>query len=409
VPRTASHCLALESKEAWKGVAAVAARITLPKDRLRRASLCMSLLYSGRAVFADGFVSTTRGAKLAAPFVVEESGHVGNLLTPWRCGIIGGRFRQKMTVKSTKARPSNDVRRASARRQRALALHQGYKSKNVAGSIYLGDALDFMRSLPSQSAGIIFLDPPFNLGKVYGSDGPKSDLRPEAEYSGWMCQVLDESVRVLEQGGTLYLYHMPIWGIRFGAQLEKKLQLRHWVAISMKNGFVRGRRLYPAHYSLLMLSKGAPTVLNRPKTAPAECRHCGKYIKDYGGYRSIIEEKGINLSDFWDDVSPVRHARRKNRTANELPPIIFDRVMQISSQPGSLYVDPFAGSGGGVVAAVAAGMSFAACDIVASNCRLIARRLRELKDVRRRRTSLSPDAELVITPLETQGSSRKGV
>src|SRR5260370_11709337 len=167
----------------------------------------------------------------------------------------------------------------------------------------------------------------------------------------------------------------------------------------MKNGFVRGKRLYPAHYALIMLTKGIPTVLNRPKTLPAECRHCGKYIKDYGGYRSIIEEKGINLSDFWDDVSPVRHAQRKNRVANELPQIIFDRVMQISSEPGSLYVDPFAGSGGGVVAAVKAGMPFAACDIVASNCRLIVKRLNELKGTTPiQRALLAGRADSPVTP-----------
>jgi site-specific DNA-methyltransferase (adenine-specific) len=171
--------------------------------------------------------------------------------------------------------------------------------------------------------------------------------------------------------------------MRFGAHLEKQLDFRHWIAISMKNGFVRGKRLYPAHYSLLMFTKGTPTVLNRPKTLPVKCRHCGKYIKDYGGYRSIIEEKGINLSDYWDDVSPVRHARWKNRLANELPRVIFERVMQISSEPGSLYVDPFAGAGGGALAAARAGMSFAACDIFASNCRLIVKRLDEQKDTLR--------------------------
>jgi site-specific DNA-methyltransferase (adenine-specific) len=314
-----------------------------------------------------------------------------------------------MNLRPTRARPRGDLRRKARKRRRALEVYQRYKSKKIAGSIFVGEALDFMRSLPSQSARIIFIDPPFNLGKVYGHGGRKSDLRPDAEYRDWMFEVLDESVRVLENGGTLYLYHMPIWGIRFGAQLERKLELRHWVAISMKNGFVRGKRLYPAHYSLLMLSKGAPTVLNRPKTSPAECRHCGKYIKDYGGYKSIIEEKGINLSDFWDDVSPLRHARRKNRTANELPPVIFDRVMQISSEPGSLYVDPFAGSGGGILAAVAAGMSFAACDIVASNCRLIVNRLNKLKEPGRTNRLSSDEMHSLTMPLKTPSPGRGGV
>jgi site-specific DNA-methyltransferase (adenine-specific) len=295
------------------------------------------------------------------------------------CGIIGGKLHRNMVAKSPKPSALRAARQhRAAKIQPSLAIYRRFVSRGITGSVYTADALEFMRSLPSQSAQIIFLDPPFNLGKVYGGAGDASDLRPEEEYEAWLLKVLDECVRALAQGGTLYLYHLPVWGIRLGAHLQKELDFRHWIAISMKNGFVRGKRLYPAHYSLLMLTKGTPVVLNRPKTLPAECRHCGKYIKDYGGYRSIIEEKGINLSDFWDDVSPVRHVQRKNRVANELPQVIFDRVMQISSEPGFLYVDPFAGAGGGVVAAVRAGMTFAACDIVASNCRLIVKRLNEL-------------------------------
>ena len=321
------------------------------------------------------------------------------------------RFIGNMVAKSTKtSAPHEERQRKAAKTRRSPEIYRRYASKAITGSVYAADALDFMRSIPSQSARIIFLDPPFNLGKVYSRRGRESDLRPEAEYQEWLLQVLDESVRALDRGGTLYLYHLPIWGIRLGAYLEKELDFRHWIAISMKNGFVRGRRLYPAHYSLLMLTKGTPAVLNRPKTLPAECRHCGKYIKDYGGYRSIIEEKGINLSDFWDDVSPVRHAQRKNRVANELPQVIFDRVMQISSEPGFLYVDPFAGAGGGVVAAVKAGMTFAACDIVASNCRLIVKRLNELKGARRHYTSLAADkAKSTVAAPGTRTTDRKGV
>jgi site-specific DNA-methyltransferase (adenine-specific) len=268
---------------------------------------------------------------------------------------------------------------SSIRATPPVELHRRFSGKTLNGTIHTGDALSFLNALPAESARIVFLDPPFNLGKVYGRS-PSLDRKPEAEYGRWLGDILDQSVRILAQGGCLYLYHLPQWAMRLGAHLEKTIAFKQWIAISMKNGFVRGRRLYPAHYAMLMFAKGNPTVLNRPKLQPALCRHCGKYVKDYGGYRSIIEAKGINLSDCWDDVSPVRHASRKNRVANELPNVIFDRVMQISGVPGDVYVDPFAGAGGGVVAAAEAGMSFRACDIVTSNCRLIVKRLIDLRN-----------------------------
>ena len=100
----------------------------------------------------------------------------------------------------------------------------------------------------------------------------------------------------------------------------------------MKNGFVRGKRLYPAHYSLLMFTKGAPSVLIGPKHSLRNAAIAICTLRITGATLQSSRKKAINLSDYWDDVSPVRHARRKNRVANELPPIIFHRVMQISAK-----------------------------------------------------------------------------
>ena len=167
--------------------------------------------------------------------------------------------------------------------------------------------------------------------------------------------------------------------------MDQRLMFRQWIAVSMKNGFVRGNQLYPAHYGLLMFAKGKLKRFVRPKISPPECRTCGELLKDYGGYKPIIRRKGINLTDIWDDLSPVRHSNRKHRTANELPELLFHRIFRMVGVRGALYVDPFAGSGSGVVAAVKRGMHFAACDLVESNCFLIGRRLEELRSSWRRR------------------------
>jgi site-specific DNA-methyltransferase (adenine-specific) len=258
------------------------------------------------------------------------------------------------------------------------------RSKTLKGGIVCGDATEFLKRLPPDCARVVFLDPPFNLGKQYDKN-KKSDRKPEKEYRQWLTEVTSQAARVLEPGGSLFLYHIPIWAMRVGESLDATLTFRQWIAVSMKNGFVRANRLYPAHYALLMFSKGTVRKFVRPKIAPQECRTCGELVKDYGGYQPIIRRKGINLSDIWDDLSPVRHANRKHRAANELPELLFHRIFKMVGARGSLYVDPFAGSGAGVLAAAQRGMQFAACDLVPENCSLIARRLDEFKNARKRR------------------------
>jgi hypothetical protein len=107
--------------------------------------------------------------------------------------------------------------------------------------IHHGDALAFLRSLEDSSAHLVFLDPPFNLGKTYG---PKAtDSLSPVTYASWMREILSESVRILAEGGSLYLYHIPAWALSFGEFLKGYLTFKHWIAVSMKNGFVRGQRL----------------------------------------------------------------------------------------------------------------------------------------------------------------------
>lgn len=262
-----------------------------------------------------------------------------------------------------------------------LKLVARFDRGRVWAEVLQGDAVDFLRSLPSESSALVFLDPPFNLGKQYAPSDPGIDHRAEPAYKAWLSDVLSEAARVLAPGGTLYLYHMPKWALQLGPALMGLLDFRHWIAVSMKNGFARGQRLYPAHYALLMFSKGIPINFKRPKLKPQACRHCGGLIKDYGGYRSIIEKKGINLSDIWDDLSPVRHRNTKNRPANELPRALFERILAISGAEGELFVDPFAGSGGGAIAAARASMRVAACDLIRANCRVTVRRLRALDEL----------------------------
>jgi site-specific DNA-methyltransferase (adenine-specific) len=230
------------------------------------------------------------------------------------------------------------------------------------GEIALDDALHLLGSLRQECAAVAFLDPPFNLGKAYGSNGKRADLRSEADYLDYMTRIVSRAAEILKPGGALYLYHIPKWAIRLANVAEHYLDFRHWIAVSMKNGFVRGQRLYPAHYALLYFTKGDPSSFTRPKIPRPLCAKCKKDLRDYGGYKKYVEN-GINLSDIWDDISPVRHKTVKYRNSNELPMKLVSRILQISGKKGSLLVDPFAGTGSMLVAARAIGMKFVAGDL----------------------------------------------
>jgi site-specific DNA-methyltransferase (adenine-specific) len=214
------------------------------------------------------------------------------------------------------------------------------------GWLYEGDCLVILPRLPAKCIDTVFADPPFNLGKKYGRR--VNDRRAECEYLDWCRAWLDECCRVVKPGGAIFVYSLPKWGFQLAAHLEGLgMHFHHWIAVSNKSRKYILGRLYPAHYALLYFTKGAPGTFQRILTPIETCRHCRKEIKDYGGHREAMNPNGVNLTDMWTDIAPVRHGKFKSpgRRANALSTRILDRVVEMTTCPGDLVLDPFGGSG----------------------------------------------------------------
>lgn len=232
------------------------------------------------------------------------------------------------------------------------------------GLLFAADCMDVLAAARDESIDTVFADPPFNLAKDYGSGADRDDLHRD-EYLQWSRGWMNECIRVIKPGGAFFIYILPLWGFHFAAHLEAQGMLfRHWIALSMKGTFPRGRKLYPAHYALLYFTKGTPKTFNRVRLPIPQCRHCGKDIKDYGGHRKYLNPAGLNLTDFWEDTAPARHRRFKARWhINELKPMIAARCFEMSSNPDDIVLDPFGGGGSSYEAAQSLGRRWIGCEI----------------------------------------------
>lgn len=218
------------------------------------------------------------------------------------------------------------------------------------GRAYEADCLDFLRTVEGETIDLAFADPPFNLGKKYSSG--IDDSVAEHEYISWCKAWIDEMIRTLKPGGSLFLWNIPKWNLPLGAYLGQFLTFRNWISVDIKYSLPIRGRLYPAHYSLLYFVKGKKPITFHPDRIPTPCcRHCGGEQRDYGGYKNKMNPAGVNLSDVWTDIPPVRHAKYKKRDANALALKLMDRIITMASDPGSLVLDPFGGSGTTFVAA----------------------------------------------------------
>ena len=197
-----------------------------------------------------------------------------------------------------------------------LTKHASIKPyfKTDLGAVYDLDCKVFLGAIRDEVVDTVFADPPFNLNKEYGKKS--TDDRAVEDYLTWCREWILSACRTLKPGGAFFLYNIPKWNVKLAAFLEEGgLEFRHWVAINIKFGLPIQGRLYPSHYSMLYYTKGKPRVFRRVRTPIETCRHCGGEIKDYGGHRGAMNPKGVNLTDVWNDIPPVRHAKYKSQTA----------------------------------------------------------------------------------------------
>lgn len=216
--------------------------------------------------------------------------------------------------------------------------------ENEYGRLYNGDCIKVLKTLPDNCVDMVFADPPFNLGKAY--DPGVDDSLTTSNYLNWTYRWVDECVRILKPGGRIFIYNIPKWCVYIASHLSEQLTFWDWIAVDMKFSLPIQSRLYPAHYGLIAFVKGAKTsTFNNQRIPMQVCKHCGGDLKDYGGYKAKMNPTGVNVSDVWSDIYPVRHKSDKNRKFNELSVKLLDRIISMSTNPGDTVFDPFGGSG----------------------------------------------------------------
>lgn len=219
------------------------------------------------------------------------------------------------------------------------------KLETGCGQLYQGDCLELMREMESESVDLVFADPPFNLNKEYPSG--IDDALKTSEYLNWCEAWSEECIRLLKPGGNLLFWNLPRWNTWMSEFLNKRLTFRHWIATDIKYRLPIVGRLYPSHYSLIYYCKGERPKTFHPDRLPLEtCTNCHQELRDYGGYKHKMNPKGVNLTDVWYDIPPVRHKRYKQRDgANELSIRLMDRIIEMASDEGDVVFDPFGGAG----------------------------------------------------------------
>lgn len=95
--------------------------------------------------------------------------------------------------------------------------------------------------------------------------------------------------------------------------------------------------------------------------------------------RYLDEQRGIPLDDVWADIPPLNsQAQERLGYQTQKPLALLERIIRLSSKPGDLVLDPFAGCGTAIEAAQSLGRNWIGIDITVLTIDVVERRLKRM-------------------------------
>lgn len=249
-----------------------------------------------------------------------------------------------------------------------------------SGSLHLGDNLPILRGLPDESVNLIATDPPFNTGRNVNTQSGRPAAEAEfsdrwswerdvdaewlshlqqhcpsamrvvetsreiagdsmATYLCFMAARLVEMRRILKNDGSIYLHCDPT-SSHYVKQLMDAVfgidNFRNEIIWSYGLGGSSPRRYSRKHDVILFYAKSDWYTFNKPQT-PAKSQRLKGRMK--------------GATDVWDIPSLNNMAKERTGFPTQKPLALYERIIEASTNPGDLVLDPFCGSGTALVAA----------------------------------------------------------
>jgi site-specific DNA-methyltransferase (adenine-specific) len=249
-----------------------------------------------------------------------------------------------------------------------------------------GDCIGRLAELPAASVDLAFADPPFNIGYEYDH---YDDRRHKADYLAWTDKWLAAVVRVLKPTGSLYV----AIGDEYAAELKVRLDalgltLRNWIVWHYTFGVNCTKKFNRSHAHIFYyvvdpkrftFNADAIRVPSARQTTYADRRAnpVGKLPDDTWVLRPQEDERHFGPeTDTWYVPRVCGTFKERGGHPCQMPIALLERIVRVSSNPGDLVLDPFAGSGTTLAAAQSLVRDYIGIELSENYADLIRQRLR---------------------------------
>ena len=247
--------------------------------------------------------------------------------------------------------------------------------------LILGDNLEVLKSLESESIDLIYLDPPFfsnrNYEVIWGDEGEIRSFKDRwaggiDHYIVWLKERVEEMYRLLKPTGSFYLHcdHHANAYIRVFIldRIFGEKNFRNEIIWHYGNRATVNRSTFPKKHDHIFWYSKSKQYLYREQLKPYKDTKMLRYNKiDKNGnrfalvkrirtsgkiyYGKTYPRKGVTCTDVWDISLFASTSKERIGYPTQKPEALLERIIKASSNENDVVLDPF--MGGGTTIAVA--------------------------------------------------------
>ena len=259
-------------------------------------------------------------------------------------------------------------------------------------AIYCGDCKKILiNHIPDNSIDLIYVDLPFFSNRNYEVIwGDGYELRAFEDrwkggiqnYIAWMEEKIRECHRVLKPTGSMYLHCNHYANAHLRMMLDRifgENNFQNEIIWAYKSGGATEKRWSRKHDTIFYYTKSKKWTFNTIKEK--------SYNRDYKPYKfkgveEYEDEIGwytlVNMKDVWNINMVGRTAKERLGYPTQKPQALLERIIEASSNPTDIVLDPMCGCGTAVAVAHKLGRRWIGIDVSPSACRLMVKRLHSL-------------------------------
>jgi adenine-specific DNA-methyltransferase len=270
-----------------------------------------------------------------------------------------------------------------------------FSEENDSHIIWEGDALDLLKTMPSESVQLVITSPPYNIGKIYENPTSLED------YLEKQLPIIDELIRVLKPEGSIcwqvgnYVNKgeiVPLDIPFYNIFKRRGLKLRNRMIWTFGHGLHASKRFSGRYETILWFTKGDTYTFNLdPVRVPSKYPGKRNWKGDNKGQPSG-NPLGKNPSDIWTFVAqdweneiwdiPNVKANHPEKTSHpcQYPVELVQRCVLALSDIDDIILDPFGGIGTTVLAAETCNRRGIMADLFSEYVELAADRIEQYRD-----------------------------